>query len=82
MSRCRVAWYERGRVTRHVAHAQRTGGQDAPSAESSVRTGPNGIKVVEAEIDGSMWYGRLTQKQDGRFVGPVLLFERPPPQEA
>lgn len=36
-----------------------------------------GMMVVEADIDGSMWYGRLMPKKSGASEGPVILFERP-----
>lgn len=78
MSRCRVGWYERGRIRRHVAQRQLGDSvADEPSAQARLRTGPGGLKIVETEIGGTTWYGRLAPKKPGLVEGPVLLFEKP-----
>jgi hypothetical protein len=81
VNRCRIVWYERGRIRRHVAHRQLGDSPaDEPGAAARLRTGPHGLKIVEAEMDGSTWYGRLTPKKEGQIIGPVLLFEKPTPR--
>ncbi len=78
MSRCRFGWFERGRVTRHVSGRQRAEiPADEPSVAARLRTGPDGIRIVEADMGGSTWYGRLAPKKPGLTEGLVLLFERP-----
>lgn len=78
MSRCRFGWYERGTVRRHVAG--RTHGEvpeNEPRHAANLRRVGAGIMVVEAEMDGSTWYGRLMPKKKTAAEGPVILFERP-----
>jgi hypothetical protein len=78
VSRCRFGWYERGRVVRHVAGRQRQDvPKDEPSAPARLLTQPGGIRIVETEMSGSTWYGRLAPKRAGLMEGVVLLFERP-----
>lgn len=35
------------------------------------------MKIVEAEIDGDPWFGRLWPKKPGQNEGIVLLFKSP-----
>lgn len=78
MSRCRFGWYERGAVRRHVAgRAHSEIPENEPRhAANLTRRGP-GIMVVEADMDGTTWYGRLMPKKRGATEGPVILFEKP-----
>lgn len=77
MSRCRFAWYERGTVRRHVAGRSPIDvPKDEPRFQANLKN-HQGMMVVEADIDGSMWYGRLMPKKSGASEGPVILFERP-----
>ncbi len=78
MSRCRFAHYESGFVTRNAADIrpdQNPAGQ--PNAPAKIRKGPDGIIIVEADMVGATWYGRLVPKRDGLIKGSVLLFEKP-----
>ena len=78
MSRCRFGWYERGVVRRHVAgRAQSDVPKDEPRHAANLRRAAKGIMVVEAEMDGTTWYGRLMPKKKGVAEGPVILFEKP-----
>lgn len=76
MSRCRFGYYDNGRVTRHVVGRQRKDiPKDEPSAPARLRSGPKGVMIVETEIEGSTWYGRLAPRKRGQDEGVVLLFE-------
>jgi len=78
MFACRFGWYERGRVTRFVpGRRQADVPADEPSATANLKAGPNGIRVVEAEIDGDTWFGRLSPRRKGLNAGLVILFKSP-----
>ncbi len=78
MHPCRFGWYERGRVTRFVSGRRKAEiPADEPSAPAQLKAGPNGIRVVEADIDGEQWFGRLTSRRKGLNEGPVVLFKLP-----
>ncbi len=78
VSRCRFAWYERGCVTRHVAGRARSDiPKDEPSAPAKLKKSSLGVLVVEAEMEGTTWYGRLMPAKHGESEGLVLLHERP-----
>ncbi len=78
MSRCRFGWYERGAVRRHVAgRAHGEVPENEPTYAANLRRAGSGIMVVEAEMDGSTWYGRLMPKKKAATEGPVILFEKP-----
>jgi len=78
VSLCRFGWYEAGRVTRHVAGRARIDiPKDEPSAPAKLKKSSLGVLVVEAEMMGSTWYGRLMPAKPGVSEGVVLLFERP-----
>jgi hypothetical protein len=75
---CRIGWYERGRVTRFVpGRAKADIPADEPAATANLKTGPQGVKIVEAEIDGRPWFGRLAPRRAGLNEGLVLLFKSP-----
>jgi hypothetical protein len=78
MSLCRFGWYEGGKVTRHVAGRPRYEiPADEPSFPAKLKKSSLGVLVVEAEMSGSVWYGRLMPAKKGESEGVVLLFERP-----
>lgn len=79
MSPCRFAWYERGRVRRHVAGQQRPSAQESgPTFPARLKAGPDDIIIVEAEMSGALWFGTLTPKSPKTpNEGLVILFERP-----
>lgn len=75
---CRISWYESGRVKPFVPGRRIV---DAPANEPSypakLRSGPEGLKIVETEINGSAWFGRLQPKKAGLTKGIVLLYKAP-----
>ncbi len=75
---CRIGWYESGRVKPFVPgrHKSDTPANE-PTAAANLRPGPEGIKIVETEINGSLWFGRLSPRKRGLTKGPVLLFRSP-----
>ena len=73
---CRIGWYERGRVTRFgPGRAKAEMPADEMTAPANLKAGPEGIKVVEAQIEGASWYGRLAPRRAGLNEGIVLLFK-------
>jgi hypothetical protein len=75
---CRIGWYERGRVTRFVPGRPKAEiPADEPSAPANLKAGPLGVKIVEAEIDGRPWFGRLAPRRAGQNEGIVLLYKSP-----
>lgn len=79
MTACRFGWYERGRVTRFVPGRNKAESpNNEPSAPASLKTGPKGLRVIEAEIDGDNWFGRLAPRKPGMNEGLVILFKAPP----
>lgn len=78
MQTCRFGWYERGRVTRHVPGRHKADiPANEPSAPANLKSGPQGIRVVETEIDGVTWFGRLSPRRPGIHEGVVILFKSP-----
>lgn len=77
-NRCRIGWFARGRVTRYVPGRPKADtAANEPSASANLKAGPQGMKIVEAEIDGDPWFGRLWPKKPGQNEGIVLLFKSP-----
>lgn len=78
MSFCRFGYFDRGRVTRYVpGRAKADIPPNEPSAPAKLLTGPQGIKIVEADLDGATWFGRLIPRKQGMKEGIVLLFKSP-----
>jgi hypothetical protein len=75
---CRIGWYESGRVKPFVPgrHKSETPANE-PSNPANLRPGPEGIKIVETEINGCLWFGRLSPRKRGLSKGLVLLFRSP-----
>jgi hypothetical protein len=75
---CRLGWFERGRVKPFVPGRHKA---DSPANEPSepaiLKSGPEGIKIVEVEIAGCLWRGRLSPRKKGLEKGLVLLFKSP-----
>src|SRR3546814_17941171 len=76
---CRLGWFERGRVKPFVPgrHKADSTAND-PSQPAVLKSGPEGIKIVDAQIEGCLWRCRLSPLKKGLQKGLVLLFKSPP----
>ena len=77
MSRCRFAWFKNGQVRRYDPADQDhdTAHEETASPARLVRHPKAGL-IVEAEMDGTSWYGRFMPKKAKDTSGPVVLYEK------
>lgn len=78
MSRCRFAWFQDGKVRKYNPANQDHGtAHEETVAPAKLLRHPQAGLLVEAEMEGTAWYGRFLPKRRQDTTGPVILYEKP-----